>query len=368
MAEWVKKRIKLQTLMGVVKDQLSTGRAIVSHSQLTQIDLTVLRTINHEEQAMQEEAVRSVLEIGSASRMRVAHCIQVIMERLNKTSSWVVAVKCLILIHRCLLEGGFMFRDLLSVHPAKGGHNYLNLSNFKDTSSPFTWSVSAWIRWYARFIEHWIQTARSTRSFPDNGLDFRLSSAEKLRSVSSSQLLRDTTALSDLLREVASWQADDYVVTHVLIKEGIKLVVAVTFSAYEEVKLRLYEAEKRIMALAPSEAFMFLQICETLSLDAMTFTHLFELIRDEPLQHECIALEGALLSDYDLMCLKQSFRLASCNNVLLSSQQLDVNGKFARPWRSGSWNGTNCSSGTRTKNEQRASLFFQKPPLYRRLA
>ncbi|KAI5056857.1 hypothetical protein GOP47_0028675 [Adiantum capillus-veneris] len=65
MAEWVKKRMKLQTqtLVVVVKDQLSIGRTIVNGGQLTQIDLAVLPVTNHEEQAIQEGAVSAALSL-----------------------------------------------------------------------------------------------------------------------------------------------------------------------------------------------------------------------------------------------------------------------------------------------------------------
>lgn len=344
MAEWIKRRTKLHMLMGLIKDQFSTGIVIAKHGHLTEIDLAVLRATSHEEQAIEEEAVRSVLEIGTGSRMRVSHCICVIMDRLNKTSSWVVALKCLIIIHRCLHEGGFMFRDQLSVHPAKGGHNYLNLSKFKDTSSAFTWVVSTWVRWYARLIEQWIQMARNMRSFLDLKMDYTSAHAEKILSLENRLLVKDINMLHDFLHEASAWQADEFVMSHVLVKEGLRLVIQMTLSVYQEMKFRLYEIQKRVATLERSEALSLLHVCEKLSTESMIFTHLFELVKDWPLQHDHVALEGIICTDYELMNLKQAFRLAASNNSTPSPEQLKFNGYLALTWRSSSWNNSSKAS------------------------
>ncbi|CAB4289667.1 unnamed protein product [Prunus armeniaca] len=44
--------------------------------------------------------------------------------------------------------------------PAGGGRNYLNLSNFKDDSTPVAWELCAWVRWYTQYIENLFLTSR----------------------------------------------------------------------------------------------------------------------------------------------------------------------------------------------------------------
>lgn len=357
MAEKANGRTRLQMLVGVVKDQVSTGIVRAKNGHLAQIDLAVLRATTHDEQGIQEEAVRAVLEIGTSSRMRVAHCTRVIMDRLNKTSSWVVALKCLIIIHRCLHEGGFMFQDLLSLSPATGGHNYLNLSKFKDTSSTFTWVASAWVRWYAGFIEQWIQTARNTKSFL--GIQTyhgsvqagKLQSArlEKLLALENRHLLKDIEVLHDLLHEVSAWQAEDVVMQHVLVKEGLRLVSEVTLVAYEEIKLRLFEIQKRVATLDRSQVLSLSQVCENLSTESMVFTHLFEVVKEWGLQQDHVAVEGNIFTDYELISLKQAFMRASISNSALLPEKRDYNGYQSLGWRSSSWSTSNKTSGERTK-------------------
>ncbi|KAH7332448.1 hypothetical protein KP509_20G087800 [Ceratopteris richardii] len=261
--------------------------------------------------------------------MRVSHCIRVLMERLSKTNSWVVALKCLNLIQTCLYDGGFMFQDQFSVYPVNGGRNYLNLSNFRDASSPSTWAISVRIRWRARFIEQWIQTGRLIRCFLDARKDRSSKRIEKCLSVSNRKLLRDINALHDLLVLAASLETEESFEMHVLEKEGMRIIVAVIFSACEEIKFRLHEAQARVATLQTSEALVLSAVCEKLSKQSMVFRFLLELVRGELLQDECSSFEQILFSNDNLMDLKRSFQLA-CSSVRVSPSSE----QSALPWYS----------------------------------
>lgn len=324
--------------MGLVKDQVSLGRAMAKQGQLSQINLVVLRATSHEEQIAEEETIKSVLEAGGGSRMRVSHCICVIMDRLNKTRSWIVALKCLLLIHRCLHEGGFMFQDQLSIHPSSGGRNYLNLSKFKDTSSPFTWAVSAWIRWYARYVEQWIQTSRKIGVFLDIKKEDKSLRAEKLMLLASSQLVKEIISLNDFLHEALGWQAEQLVMDHFIVKEGLRLVTVTTMKAYKELQLRFQEVTERIVTLARSEALELLHVCERLSQNSMTLTYLFEIGQDLQAQRE-YAISGRIVyTDNEMLKLKESLRLASLHNVTSTTPgQGLINHGFSQQWNSMRW-------------------------------
>lgn len=337
MADWIKNRTKLQKIMGLLKDQVSLGRAIAKHGQFSQINQAVLRATNHEEHVTEEETLKSVLMIGGGSRMHVSHCTCMIMDRLNRTHSWIVALKCLIVIHRCLHEGGFMFQDQLSIQPASGGHNYLNLSKFKDTSSPFTWAVSAWIRWYARFIEQWIQTSRTMGAFLDKKIEDESLHAEKLVSLANGQLVKEIITLHDLLQEASGWEADKFVLDHILVKESLRLATLISLKAYQELKLRFREVLERVLTLGRSEALELLQVCEKLSMDSMVLTHLFKVGEDLHLQQNCAVSGQAIFTDYELMKLKEALRLASIQNIPTAPGQSDGNNRLASPWRSMRW-------------------------------
>ncbi|KAM1473898.1 hypothetical protein ACFX13_030742 [Malus domestica] len=67
------------------------------------------------------------------------------MDHLQTTHHLVVALKCLIAIHHVIKYGSFILQDQLAVYPAADGRNYLNLSNFKDDSTPVAWELSSWV-------------------------------------------------------------------------------------------------------------------------------------------------------------------------------------------------------------------------------
>ncbi|MCO5582823.1 hypothetical protein L7F22_036723 [Adiantum nelumboides] len=333
MAGWITKRIKLQEFMGLVKDQVSLGRAMAKAGQFSQIDLAVLRATGHEEHAVEKETMKAVLDVGGGSRMRVSHCVCFIMDRLNKTRSWIVAIKCLLLIHKCLHEGGFMFQDQLSIHPCRGGHNYLNLSKFRDTSSAFAWATSAWVRWYAEFIEQWIQTSRSIGTFLDSKEEEKSLHTERLVTLASPQLVKEMINLEEFLHEAAGWEAEDFVTEHVLVKEALSLITATTRKAYREVKSRFEEVIERTSMLVQTEALALLNVCERLSEDSMSLLQLFEtgesLCTDQVSGH-------IVYTSFELEKLKEALQHISLHNRPLSKQVFLDQG-LSQMWKSARW-------------------------------
>lgn len=364
MGGWIKTRIRLQEFMGLVKDQVSLGRALVKEGELSQISLAVLRATSHEEQIAEEGVIKAVLEAGGGSRMRVAHCVCAVMDRLNKTHNWIVALKCLLLIHRCLLEGGFMFQDQLSIHPSNGGRNYLNLSNFKDTSSSFTWAVSAWIRWYARYIEQCIQTSRNVEGFFYVKNKEKSVRPEKLMLLASTQLVKEIMSLDDFLHEASGWQAEEFVMNHFLVKGGLLLVSATAMKAYEELQLRFQEVTERIVTLARSEALELLQVCEQLSRDSMILTYLFKRGEDLQAQHEYVTRGKVVYTDYEMLKLKECLKSASIYNKSTSPGRALVNDCPSKQrWSSMRWDIAGPGISTFKRGGSVSNFNFQESPL-----
>lgn len=334
MAGWIKKRIKLQEFMGLMKDQVSLGRAMAKAGQFSHIDLVVLHATNHEEHVVEEKTIQSVLEVGGGSRMRVSHCVRFLMDRLNKTHSWIVALKCLVLICKCLHEGGFMFQDQLSIHPSRGGRNYLNLSKFRDTSSAFAWATSAWVRWYARYIEQLIQTSRGTGFFLDIKAEDESLHTERLMSLANSQLVKEMIDLEEILHEAAEWEAEDFVMDHALVKDALQLISATTRKAYIEIKLRFQEVIKRISTLVRTEALALLNICERLAEDSMSLMQLFE-------TGESLCDDGAsgqvIYAGFELEKLKELLKFASLHNPSTLLEQVYINQDRSQMWKSARW-------------------------------
>jgi hypothetical protein len=65
----------------------------------------------------------------------VVYCINAFARRISKTHNWTVALKSMIVIHRTLREGDPTFREEL-INYSHSRIHILNLSNFKDDSSP----------------------------------------------------------------------------------------------------------------------------------------------------------------------------------------------------------------------------------------
>jgi len=91
-------------------------------------------------------------------RADIAYCIHALARRLAKTRNWIVALKTLVVIHRLLREGDPAFREEFLTFTQRV--QILQLSNFKDDSSPIAWDCSSWVRTYGLFLEEKLECFR----------------------------------------------------------------------------------------------------------------------------------------------------------------------------------------------------------------
>ncbi|XP_054799286.1 clathrin coat assembly protein AP180-like [Prosopis cineraria] len=79
-------------------------------------------------------------------------CAQSIGKRIGRTRNWVVALKSLMLVLRIFQDGDPYFpREIF--HAMKRGAKILNLSNFKDDSTPNSWDYTSFIRTFALYLD-----------------------------------------------------------------------------------------------------------------------------------------------------------------------------------------------------------------------
>nr|KJB60910.1 hypothetical protein B456_009G330700 [Gossypium raimondii] len=144
---------------GALKDSTKVGLAHVN-SDYADLDVAIVKATNHVECPPKERHLRKILLATSAIRPRadVAYCIHALSRRLAKTHNWTVALKTLIVIHRALREGDPTFREEILNFSQRA--RILQLSNFKDDSSPIAWDCSAWVRTYALFLEERLECFR----------------------------------------------------------------------------------------------------------------------------------------------------------------------------------------------------------------
>ncbi|AQK91933.1 hypothetical protein Zm00014a_021643 [Zea mays] len=144
---------------GAIKDTTTVSIANLN-SDFKDLDVAIVKATNHVECPPKERHLRRVVAATSITRPRadVAYCIHALARRLAKTRNWIVALKALVVIHRLLREGDPTFREELLNFTQRG--RILQLSNFKDDSSPIAWDCSAWVRTYGLYLEERLECFR----------------------------------------------------------------------------------------------------------------------------------------------------------------------------------------------------------------
>ncbi|CAI0447912.1 unnamed protein product [Linum tenue] len=160
-------RSRLRILVGILKDKSSILKSFLISPAKPKLRLAILRATSHAAASPpSDRSISGVLSLGGhGSRRTAGTCIESLMDRLHATKSAYVAIKCLFTVHAVLTKGSFILKDQLSVYPASGGRNSLNLSKFRDGSDPESWELSSWVRWYAAVIEQNLAVSRTLGRF-----------------------------------------------------------------------------------------------------------------------------------------------------------------------------------------------------------
>lgn len=256
--------MKLRKIVGILKDNATLSRAM-ARSESSTLSVAILRATSHEEAPPQERHVAAILSAGgSSSRLRVARCVAELLKRLRKTRSWAVALKSLIVVHRALREGSFIFQDQISaLRPLRsdGGRNHLNLSDFSDHSTLAAWQASSWVRCYATYVDQWLHTCRVLGDF----LGRCGATKSTVAALTSAELAADVAAVRDLLAAACECcHLARSLSGNAVVGEGLRLVLADTWQLQEEVVARLEEVRERMAVLQPAEARELLKSVQAL--------------------------------------------------------------------------------------------------------
>lgn len=149
--------LNLHNLVGAIKDTTSLTKAALTSptSSAASAHLAVLRATSHlpATSPPSPQHISALLSFGRSSRLTASSLVSALSSRLLSTHNPSVALKSLLCLHCLFSHGSFILKDqifpALLRHPASG-RNPLALSSFR---SAISYSLSAWVRWFARVFE-----------------------------------------------------------------------------------------------------------------------------------------------------------------------------------------------------------------------
>ncbi|XP_055816589.1 putative clathrin assembly protein At4g40080 [Solanum dulcamara] len=246
-----KKITTLRDLIGTIKDKASQSKAaFISKPSSFSLHLAVLRATTHAPSSPPDDHhISALLALGDSSRATASSLIVIIMDRLHRTGDSTVALKCLLIIHQIIKRGPFILQDQLSVFPATGGRNYLKLSAFRDGATASRFTISAWIRFYSRYIETLLYTSRILGYFLSSSSS-SYNTGEKISTFLNSDLIRDVDSLVQLIEETIKLPDSLLLDGNKLLYEVIGLLSSDYLSTVNELLIRLSEFKERLSCLS----------------------------------------------------------------------------------------------------------------------
>ncbi|KAG2624120.1 hypothetical protein PVAP13_3KG103500 [Panicum virgatum] len=145
----------IRKALGAVKDQASIGMARVSGAVKPDLDVAIVRATSHDGAPPDDRHAREVLRLAAGGSQRA--CVASLARRLARTRDYVVAAKCLALLHRLAAEGDPHLRGEL-LRPAQAGRRAGEpvlslLLDFRDEAHAASWDHSAFVRAYALYLD-----------------------------------------------------------------------------------------------------------------------------------------------------------------------------------------------------------------------
>ncbi|CAD6230200.1 unnamed protein product [Miscanthus lutarioriparius] len=274
---------------GALKDTTTVSLANLN-SDFKDLDVAIVRATNHVESPPKERHLRSawippmfsfrnypdrralwflqhfsIVAVTSIARPRadVAYCIHALARRLAKTRNWIVALKTLVVIHRLLREGDPAFRKEFLTFTQRV--RILQLSNFKDDSSPVAWDYSSWVRSYGLFLEEKLECFRVLKyDIEAERLSKQGQGPEKghsrTRELNSQDLLEQLPALQQLLYRLIGCRAEGSANNNYLVQYALARVLKESFKIYCAINGGIINLVDKFFEMPKHEALKALDI------------------------------------------------------------------------------------------------------------
>lgn len=258
--------------IGALKDSTKVGIAIVN-SEYKDLDVAIVKATNHDEVLPKPKHICTIFNAISASSPRadVAYCIHALAKRLVKTHTWTVALKILVVIHRGLREVDPTFSEDFTNYNFNKFH-VLNLSHFKDDSSPNAWNYSAWVRNYSLYIEELLECSRR--------LNYDIQKhPPKSRKLDTPDLLEQLPILQQLLFRLLACQPMGASRYNFLIQYAVSIIASESVRLYVTITDGIVNLVDKFFEMQRHEAIRALEIYKKAGNQAERLSEFFEMCR-----------------------------------------------------------------------------------------
>ncbi|CAN6336087.1 unnamed protein product [Urochloa humidicola] len=237
--------MSIRKALGAVKDQATIGMARVSGAVKPDLEVAIVRATSHDDAPPDDRHAREVLRLAAGGSQRA--CVASLSRRLSRTRDYVVAAKCLALLHRLAAEGDPHLRgELLRPAPSgrRAGEPVLSLLlDFRDESHTASWDHSAFVRAYAlylddrvRFLASLLPPPRAAVQFADDGFSAAfVSPPESVGDMDAAALLVRARQLRQLLDRFLACRPAGGARTSRVVLAALYPLLAESFELYGDV-------------------------------------------------------------------------------------------------------------------------------------
>ncbi|KAI4373184.1 hypothetical protein MLD38_011340 [Melastoma candidum] len=258
---------------GVIKDKNSLWVASVSRRSAYRnpdLEASVIKATSHDEARIDYKNAQRVYSwIRASPALHMKPLLWSLSYRMDRTRSWVVAIKGLMLLH-----GVFCCKlPVLS----KIGRLPFDLSNFSDahSSASRTWGYDAFVRAYFTFLDQ-----KSTFLSVDGDLNRKIKSKDAWRAqpiIGDIHSLQKLQSLLDLLLQIRPQM--ECMKTACLIREAMDCVIIEIFDVYSKICHCIAIVLSKIYTATRVEASMALSVLQQANTQGDELSRFFEFCR-----------------------------------------------------------------------------------------